>query len=81
MARALFVSIAWVVLATVAMACDENTTEPHPAAVATVEITPSAVSVDEGDTVRLSVRVADREDTELTGRAVAWASLDPATAT
>ncbi|NNF27124.1 MAG: hypothetical protein HKN73_07890, partial [Gemmatimonadetes bacterium] len=81
MARALFVSIAWVVLATVAMACDENTTEPQPAAVATVEITPSAVSVDEGDTVRLSVRVADREDTELTGRAVAWASLDPATAT
>lgn len=63
------------------VACEENIADPQPAPVATVEISPPSVTVDEGDTVRLTVRLADREDNELSGRVVTWASQDPATAT
>ncbi|MDH3223148.1 MAG: Ig-like domain-containing protein, partial [Gemmatimonadota bacterium] len=64
-----------------ALACSDGTTDLQPTAVAAVEITPSSVTVDEGDTVRVTVRVTDAEGNDLTGRTVIWASADPSTAT
>ena len=80
-ARTSLAAVLGFALAAGAVACDESTTEPQSEPVATVQITPASVSVDEGDTVRLAVRVADGDGNALSDRPVAWSSLDPGTAT
>jgi uncharacterized protein YjdB len=49
--------------------------------VATVEVTPAAATVQQGETVQLAAAAKDAGGAALTGRAVAWSALDPSIAT
>ena len=64
-----------------AVACSESSTEPEPVPVASVDVTPAEVTVDEGETIQLSAVPRDGNGNELSGRTVTWASADEAVAT
>lgn len=65
----------------ISLSCSNDTLDPNRAAVASVVVLPSSMSVGVGASAPLTAEVRDADGTLLTGRKVAWATKDPAIAT
>jgi len=63
------------------IACNDSTSPPAPAAIASVTVAPSPSTLLVGSTAQLTATTKDSAGNVLTGRAVTWASSNTAVAT
>src|SRR5258706_463688 len=71
--------VATVLIAAGSLTCGESA-GPDPNAVARVVITPDTSTIDTGDSLQLSAVARNAAGDELSGKSVAWSSLDAALA-